>query len=173
MNLIRIGVFETNSSSCHTLVVHPLQKGLKYDTFQAEDMLVLTGGMYGWGYEKLTTPLEKANYVATLLMELKNNRAYKKKENPDNWYKHYNNLIDWAIKNYDECLNNFDSLLIEQTGCLQVLHSISKDYNKDNYSYIDHQSCERISDFQFMLDKKEIKDLIFNKASFIIIDNDN
>lgn len=62
MYKIRQGVFETNSSSCHALSISPSTDLV--DTDFKENTLWLYGGDFGWGYETLTSWLEKANYLA-------------------------------------------------------------------------------------------------------------
>jgi len=58
---VRFNVFETNSSSTHSLVTGTEE--IKKYTFDGDE-LVLSGGEYGWGIEDLTTWQEKANYLA-------------------------------------------------------------------------------------------------------------
>jgi hypothetical protein len=58
---IRYSVWETNSSSSHSLSI--IDGGYNLPT-PNEKELILIGGEYGWGYDKLTTWLEKANYLA-------------------------------------------------------------------------------------------------------------
>lgn len=59
----RYGVFETNSSSMHSL---SFDNSAVTTEVNPDNTLVITlgEGGYGWGYEKLTTPLEKMDYLA-------------------------------------------------------------------------------------------------------------
>lgn len=63
MKKIRHNVFETNSSSSHSI---SLSDTTTYTSItpDADGQIVLTGGEFGWGYESYTDPLMKANYFA-------------------------------------------------------------------------------------------------------------
>ncbi len=60
MRKIRKGVFETNSSSVHSLTIGSsnIEKTVDLNQFEVE----LGSGKYGWGYEELTSWMEKADY---------------------------------------------------------------------------------------------------------------
>ena len=63
MKTTRIGIFETNSSSTHSISLS------KFNIIDAsfpleDDKIILRGGEFGWGYEKITNALTKANYCA-------------------------------------------------------------------------------------------------------------
>ena len=60
----RIGVFETNSSSCHSL---SLERGgtLNQTMYPDDDGVIrVTGGEFGWEYDTYSSPYDKANYLA-------------------------------------------------------------------------------------------------------------
>jgi len=59
---IRAGLFETNSSSMHSLSFN----NSKFNTYVNEELneLDLGIGEYGWGYQELKEPLEKMDYLA-------------------------------------------------------------------------------------------------------------
>lgn len=65
-NIVRHGVFETNSSSTHSISVSNDVE--KYDTlFPNEDgVLVFEGGEFGWEFVKYSDALTKAEYLVTL-----------------------------------------------------------------------------------------------------------
>ena len=63
MKKIRLSVFETNSSSMHSLTIGASKKMEVIDE-ENEEIIVLGTGEYGWGPEHLTTWLEKADYLA-------------------------------------------------------------------------------------------------------------
>ena len=60
---IRVGLYETNSSSMHSLSFSNKAPTVEVDEGNTEH-LVLGVGEYGWGYETLTNPLEKMDYLA-------------------------------------------------------------------------------------------------------------
>lgn len=60
---IRKKIFETNSSSTHSIVV---DSGIDYVTPEIEgEEIIIKGGGYGWGYEKLDTWRGRASYAYT------------------------------------------------------------------------------------------------------------
>ena len=63
MKKIRRGVFETNSSSSHSLVFIEVKKEIKAIQENNKEYILGTGE-YGWGPETLTEWLEKADYFA-------------------------------------------------------------------------------------------------------------
>src|SRR6185436_17955269 len=73
MRNIRSGVFETNSSSTHSIVISENTNGI-LDTIVPDDegVIILSGGEYGWSWEKFNDPLSKANYCA---LDLQKNPA--------------------------------------------------------------------------------------------------
>lgn len=62
MKTIRSNVFETNSSSTHSLT---LVEGPSWSTMVPNygDKLIIHGGEYGWGYDVLEDPYSKASYA--------------------------------------------------------------------------------------------------------------
>jgi len=64
---IRRGIFETNSSSSHTLVFVPNEK-LDQNIKPKQGVVDIMTGEYGWEWESYYSPEEKASYVATAIM---------------------------------------------------------------------------------------------------------
>lgn len=64
MKTVRKGVFETNSSSTHSLCI--IDGGDLNDTIKPnrEGFIVLNGGEFGWEIATYTDALTKANYLA-------------------------------------------------------------------------------------------------------------
>mgnify|MGYP007013910295 CR=1 FL=1 len=59
MKTLRAYVFETNSSSAHSITFSS-----QFPGNQTDGKLLVTGdGDFGWGYEELATPTEKMNYA--------------------------------------------------------------------------------------------------------------
>jgi hypothetical protein len=65
MKNFRTSVFETNSSSTHSISIYNATKGV-YDTIvpMENGVIELTGGDFGWEWEKYNDALTKANYAA-------------------------------------------------------------------------------------------------------------
>jgi hypothetical protein len=60
---VRRNVFETNSSSMHSLSVIGSDR---MSTLTSKDGIIVVGeGEFGWGYDTLKTPSEKLSYLVT------------------------------------------------------------------------------------------------------------
>ena len=66
MKLIRENIFETNSSSTHSLVIYTKDK------VQLPDKLRLDFGEFGWGYYIYNDTHSKASYLITLIYSMEN-----------------------------------------------------------------------------------------------------
>jgi hypothetical protein len=66
MKQIREGIYETNSSSSHSIYIASSNKNTIYDTIVPDEngVIKLTGGDFGWEEEKYYSAIEKANYAA-------------------------------------------------------------------------------------------------------------
>jgi len=177
MKKVRQQVFETNSSSSHSLTVASTGKIL--DTLGQDGIITLNSQEFGWGVEEYDDAQTKAEYVALLLLYVeqtitrKSIESYKKQTlNWDgkplqDWEYGYVNLSWWCDQNFKQCYTNFYEVLTEQTGC-----QINFQANLDD-GYIDHQSIESIDDFEILLDKEMLRQFIFNPNSTLEISNDN
>lgn len=67
MKIIRSSVFETNSSSCHSISVHSDDVST-YDTLypDRDGVLTFTGDEFGWEFAKYHDAITKAEYLVTL-----------------------------------------------------------------------------------------------------------
>lgn len=65
---IRHGVFETNSSSSHSVTIKG-DSGYSTIVPNHDGDIVLEGGEFGWEYKKTNDPLAKANYCAVLALK--------------------------------------------------------------------------------------------------------
>lgn len=78
-----------------------------------------------------------------------------------------------SIEN-QEWLDMLEKVIKENSEVRWLINELSLDYNKDNWAYIDHQSCateeENIEMFE---NEQKLKDFIFGKDSYIKTDNDN
>lgn len=139
---VRQNVFETNSSSSHSISIEPSSDGL-YDTIipDEEGNVILCGGEFGWEIEEYTDALTKANYCA----------------------------VDQL--NDDSKIEMLKEVIKEQTGCNDVIINFSDEWNKANYSYIDHAS--RGTTNEAFYSKEDLRNFIFSKNSILYTDNDN
>lgn len=141
--LVRHGVFETNSSSSHSISIADSTKEFVLETIYPDQNgnIQLTGGEFGWDWEKYNDAITKANYCAVDSIGNDNNREM---------------LIE-VIK--------------EQTGAEHVEILCDNDYDKPHYSYIDHQSYGTAG--EAFGSKEKLKNFIFNKNSWLFTGNDN
>lgn len=144
---IRQGVFETNSSSTHSISIAPGltgQNGLM-DTSLIPDYdgnIVLEGDEFGWDVAKYNDAVTKANYVAVYVEE-------------------------WSGSRSEEFKEIFAKVMKEQTGCKELIISLGR------YAYIDHQSVES-QDLDYLFeDPEQLRSFIFNPDSVLTTDNDN
>lgn len=175
--LIRKGVFETNSSSCHSLSIEKSDTTTVLDTIypNEEGNVVLEGGEFGWEVEVYNDAYTKANYVAVMILLLQSSKEDFKTREDKSVFKYYT-LPEFADENYEICKSNFEEVIKEQTGCNEIIYNCTQDYSSKYgkiWSYIDHQSFEDASDAKWLLNKEQIKDFIFNPKSTLHTDNDN
>lgn len=111
MKTIRHSAFETNSSSTHSISIDEQSKVLTSIRPDAEGIIYLRGGEFGWEWARVTDALTKANYCA----------------------------VD-ALSNNDR-LQMLKEVIMEHTGAKDVIVKITTDFDSSNHSYIDHQSC--------------------------------
>lgn len=150
---IRNSVFETNSSSSHSISVTGNTKlnipDLSYD-------IECQFGEFGWGYEELTHWMEKLSYVMTSIQYFCEGELKPEEFQNTKWFLWLNEMFQ------------------EFTGYNIIPVFDSSEWYK--MGYVDHQSTDLLSEY-FIDDKNVlkfvVKDLIFNSKYEIIIDNDN
>lgn len=169
MKQIRNNVFETNSSSSHSLTIGN-NKNLDRSTLQVSynKRVAVEFGEFGWGYTIYTDQETKLSYLCTLWWETECRNI----KNIDDIFKTEGYiLIDKAIAEYCNC-----------SGIFIADKQISIGFHYDNNprfnitGYIDHQSSyEDYSSIQDFLNyyKITIIDFIFNSNIELVIDNDN
>jgi len=160
---IRNGVFETNSSSMHSIAIRGSNRYTQLYT-NNDNVVSVECGEYGWGYDRLCTAYEKLCYVVTAIQ-------------------YYDKDVHSIDDNFNVNIHNG----IKSSKFFSWLREMVKDYigydlvlnkGKGYYpdGYIDHQSTDILDDF-WSNDKAEfkanMKELIFNDKYSIIIDNDN
>jgi hypothetical protein len=147
--LIRHSVFETNSSSSHSVSIPTTMELLDSIHPDEEGRIILYGGEFGWGHEEFTDALTKANYLAV-------------------WAK------DYSGHRRDECLAMLEGILRMQTGAKEVVYNFTTEYGNDevrSWAYIDHQS-ETVGGEVFTT-PSNVMNFIFNPNSILVISNDN
>lgn len=124
LKLIRRNTFETNSSSCHTLVL--LAKDFP-QTQSNSTTISLELDEFGWGFDIITYSHNKLNYLFTYVVNY--GSSDEKKVFIDKLLKYYPNLTTVQVHNEDLDLDDFREQLL--SGDLE---------DDSSYSYIDHQS---------------------------------
>jgi len=149
--VIRRSVFETNSSSMHSLaMVGKDRMGI----YKFGKSVTVSSDEYGWSGDNLSSPLEKLNYIATMIQ-----------------YKDSSEEI--AESRFFQWLSE---MFKDYTGSELVYEPYDKNDEWYKDGYIDHQSTDILDDV-WSENKEEFKnnmrDIVFNDKYFIIIDNDN
>lgn len=162
---IRRGVFETNSSSMHSLTVRKQGLNSTLPVDGLENKVITHFGEFGWGYDRYTDPENKLSYLVTMVVETHGN-CY----SMDELYKTEDfQKINDVVAEYCHC----DGVLID--GRLEQAASWDGtklyDWNEHD-GYIDHQSVEGIDSLLKSYDCT-IEEFIFDKGIELIIDNDN
>ena len=147
----RQAVFETNSSSTHSLSISSGSTDI-LDTLPLNEQgeVVLNGGEFGWDVEDYTCADIKASYAAIYVSEWSGEKSADHKK-----------VLDTVIK--------------QQTGCSNVVYDFYTDWSYDAQepSYIDHQSVEGGQLDYLFEDPEVLRQFIFNPRSVLHTDNDN
>lgn len=149
MKTIRQGIFETNSSSTHTLVISNIGLNL-------QDSLLFGFDDFGWSFEAYDTPSERANYLWTYLVN--NHCNY----NSSTHEYDYTEVFKWKDK-LQEILNDkgIKCEFMDPNEC-------------DDTGYVDH-GFELSGYFENMIenDNDMLMNYLFGLESVIYTGNDN
>ena len=166
MKVIRKSVFETNSSSMHSLSISGAEK------LCSPNFLNGYFGEFGWGYELLSSPEDRLSYLLVALAILSG-----ASDSEVSFEKRKGILFEY------EKFKWVDDIVKDQTGKHILIDWESIEGGYYSFGYIDHQSIEHPSLIPDVLldfwseDKdvfcKNMTDFIFNDKYSIIIDNDN
>ncbi len=166
--VIRRNVFETNSSSMHSVTI---AQGNRTDSLPVEDgKIVVTGNEFGWELETYNNAYIKLSYLITLLFGniWDNSEEYKeKKDMIDEETGHVN--PDYLSGDRRIKFEKLKNVVKNITGC-ELIVKVSDDYYP--FGYIDHQSWGVANDI-IEDDEEVITNFIFNPKSVLITDNDN
>lgn len=158
MHVIRRNVFETNSSSSHSVSYHVkpdneiLDLNKIKDKYSSYEVVVVSCGEYGWGYDLLCSFEEKLAYVLTSIQ-------YNSSESVDN-------MQELQESEYFKWLNE---IVTEYCGVPIGIFGT-------DIGHVDHQSTDTLRHY-FVEDKEKFRSrmipLLFDDDYTIIIDNDN
>lgn len=146
MKLTRIGTFETNSSSCHSITVaHTgVYEGITPDKY---NNVVIYPQEFGWEQAVRGDVLDRLAYVWTYIK-------------------------DWSSSNEEPFMEMFQKVVCEHTGANAVIMARDEsDYHP--HGYIDHQSVEGGELNWLFKDEQTLKSFLFDRGSYVETDNDN
>ncbi len=149
MKLVRKGVFETNSSSCHSISIVGNSNILDKLYPNEEGNIIVKGGEFGWEIQNYNDPETKLSYCAQDIVQT----SYPPKD-----------TIEWKSEEKRDMLIK---VIKDQTGCNEVIF----DAHSLNDGYIDHQSSGTTDEAFFS--EENLKTFIFNPSSSLHTDNDN
>lgn len=146
--LIRNSVFETNSSSCHSISIGESDV---YDSVTPDEngVIKLEPMEFGWEQERYNDPYTKMVYL---------------------WIY----INDWCSDVEDEFMETFQRVVCNHTGASSVI--MVPDESKPEWyrnGYIDHQSVESNDYHHLFYDDKLLKQFLFDSDSWLETDNDN
>lgn len=168
--MVRHSVFETNSSSCHSLALAKDGNGklskMYTDYHLNNGDLVFSTGEYGWEFNILSTFGEKLDYIMTyvllydggcyfntVIQALHDVTQFERLYYHDDLVGHWNNETD-----------EFEFVDHED---VYSLHDRAKSLD----GYIDHESVGLLD--SILRDENKLKNLLFVKDSVIYTENDN
>ena len=145
MKLIRNSVFETNSSSCHSISVG---KTDVYDSISPDEdgKIILDSYEFDWGPETFSDVEARLAYVFIYIR-------------------------DWAHSKQDHFKAMFDKVVQEHTGATEIV--MQKNKKSWCTGYIDHKSAESGDLNHLFASEQTLKSFLFDSASLIETDNDN
>ena len=149
MKQIRSSVFETNSSSSHSISISSTG-AIDTTLIPNDDGILLIGpgaNETGFGWEIASYYDAETKAVYAYLQAL-----YSKSQ---------------------EYMNMLYKVILDQTGADEVIFTLSDSFNDDDYGYIDHQSAIYETPFEPFDSEEDLKNFIFNKSSELQTDNDN
>jgi len=179
----RIGVFETNSSSSHSISlnitdINDLKCSLPVDNIDGEKVVTMECVEFGWGPEQFNDAYTKLSYLLTYIF------TFDKFIDENNEKKLMKQLKNMNPTKYLDFLVKKQYISYKQYEYFKLLEEIISDvcdaklivkmnkYGCFHFGYIDHQSTDIAQKF-LKRSKNEIMNFIFNPQSVLIIDNDN
>ena len=170
--ILRNSVFETNSSSCHSLALTKGDNGERspsklYTDYQLDENgnLHFNVGEYGWGFEVLSNFQQKLAYVMTYAILKGSYYDFLDLMKSLHDVTQFNQLYfrDQLVGYWDDEENQF-----KFSGYYSDVDDLERDIGD---AYIDHDSFDLLNGI--IEDEDKLKNLLFVKDSEIVIENDN
>lgn len=169
---IRRGVFETNSSSSHSLCISGKSDSItKHLPTNSDNIVMISPDEFGWSGPTLCSPADKLSYIITMVFE-----QYSDEED----FRIYTGKSKWSFKiNSNKIMETtefkeIEKCIIENTDYAGL--QLEYDAYDTDYAYIDHQSfSDDYESYKDFLDYYGITlaDFLFNGKYQMIITNDN
>ena len=163
---IREGIFESNSSSSHSLSV---SRKSSYDYTSIRSHIDLDGILhiepeeFGWEEREYRLPYNKIQYAFEMIYMTEFSYDERKTLSVDEIYESegFQALKETILENIPECKD--------------VVVEPIKDTWSEPFGYIDHQSCEYYKSLQHFLSDYDVtlEEFIFNTGVVLKTDNDN
>ena len=163
MKNIRLNVFETNSSSCHSFVANNdclLSKEEVRKELYTEGSIHISFQEFGWGYEEVKSVSAKLVYFIQQIFERYGYKFFCSNPVASNVFSGERFQDIYELN--EECINEINDLL-DELG-VEARYDDLIFTNVDGY--IDHQSIENYSPV-------DAARIILNPSATIIISNDN
>lgn len=172
---IRRGVFETNSSSTHSVSVSHNNNQYYEPTIlnafidECDNKVHVKFGEFGWEIKNYSLPYNKLQYIVTMLAETEGGMI----SDIDDFFETDGfKLINDAVADYCHC----DGIWIDEDMQLDNYEWNGKTYYYiEHNGYIDHQSHEAYQSVQDFLDDYglDVTQFIFDDGVIVHTDNDN
>lgn len=154
---IRKNVFETNSSSTHSLVISNKERSYDYTLPVEDGVLTIPFGEFGWGPDILSTPIEKLSYLITDRIDLY--------DIPED-IKDDEDAVQALIMESEPIREIVDAIKYCCSEIEEVRFEIGDSWYP--FGYVDHQSCGTSRE-----DGLSIEEIVFSNKVIIMISNDN
>ena len=159
---IRKGVFETNSSSCHSICI---ATGLEQEELHFPDKVTFRYGEFGWEHKCLDTVEEKASYLYTAIY-------YMVHDSVDRWKECLMFIFETLKEYHVEC--SFEGYVKLEPWVSTYGDSPNLRFSVDiDYGYIDHSDATVDLVDALCSDKDLLLSYLFSSKSFILTGNDN
>ena len=161
MKQIRNSVFETNSSSTHSVSIRHMESGIGIIDVESDNKVHITFGEFGWEVDSYNDARTKLSYLVTMVAEF---------EHLDIWCSSpwdEDTLNDVLMDSED--FRTLNAIVAERCDCDGIWVDSSE-------GYIDHQSCEDYNCIQDFIDDwgiDSVEDFIFCTNITLHTDNDN
>lgn len=167
---IRRNVFETNSSSMHSLTIKKGKTNSSNLYIGNDNKVEIDFGEFGWEICNYSNQYSKLQYILTMCACTEGHSCI----TPEEFYETDGfKSISNAIASHCNC----DGIRIKD-GCLRTKHE--NYYSNEDYldfdGYIDHQSCEdysSVADFLEQNNISSVEEFVFNDGIIVHTDNDN